>query len=141
MTNKLQKIRQACIDANPSILDLSFGCEIRDITDGSTYKLIYNVGNHYLKLTSWSGDDLNTFNTDESWNGKTEIIGRPIRLSDILIAFRDVWIMPTTKKDQGFRYLGLGLGNPGISWNLLKDDLSLQSEDTIDFIYNLIENK
>jgi len=83
---KLERIRRACIEANPSILNLKFGCEVRFDDDE------YGERGQYGKVCEW-GDV--TTGTIKLWCGLsryvdvdrgkiTEVIGRKIGIADIL---------------------------------------------------------
>lgn len=159
MKEKMEFIRDECIKANPSIKDLVFGCRIEKIfwyeseedkreghvswekTGISEYgkdgTVVKDLRKEWLPMWIDCGDQLE-FEIQPNDIVSFEIIGRDIRLADILVTFRDIWVHPTTKKNQGFRWLGLGLSNPGIQWNLLKDRLEDQSPETIDFIHDLL---
>jgi hypothetical protein len=67
---------------------------------------------------------------------------RPIRLADVLLAIeekdndvRDVKIY----LHQAFHEVGIIWGNIEACWNLRKDDLTEQSEETINFIAGLLK--
>ena len=74
-----------------------------------------------------------------------EIIGRDIRLADILLAMGETdYIFAVNKKSElwAMTYDGNGYGKSQSFWNLLKDNLADQSEECINFIHGvLIKNK
>lgn len=127
MKNKIKEIRQACIKANPEIL--------------SEKCCGHCLGTGNAEAFGEEGEcaecDLGII-TDKS----SKILGRPIRLADVLI--------PLARKLGAHRptinytidkiiFNGGAPWNP--SWNLLKDSLSDQSEETVNFIYELLKNE
>lgn len=134
--NKEQKIEYIwakCIEANPSIKDLKMGCKLDEngrilnilYSDISLVKVIDEEG----KIEGFSRSD---------WAHTMQIIGREIRLADVLLALSKVGAVTN-----GGKYLIniVSDGNSHIDyrWNLLKDSLTEQSEETIEFIYSLLK--
>lgn len=130
-TEKISAIREACCAANPEIKELKFGCE--GIEDG---KKFVNLGDG-----SWQMKD------KEFWGFSSvspeKILGRPIRLTDVLLAI-------DAKGDPRGNYVKVNgrLGGAWgeyikeISWNLRKDSIDDQDEVTISFLYEvLVGNK
>lgn len=151
---KIKAIRKEVIKANPSILDLVFGCEVillneeyskqprvlkvldkREIKGRDTIVEIYERSHNGIGLVFYED------------KGNLKIIGRPIRLADVLLALQknksynliavdEYGTFYSDEKDVGFDIVQVDGQN--IEWNLEQDDLSKQSEETIDFIFNLI---
>lgn len=151
-------IRGACIAANPAIVELRFGCEFKFTEEYDNYEMGFrNVedvciayredtdayGNPYLWINGVCSEY--EFTTKE----EIEIIGRPIRLADVLLA---IWKQDKCKgadilrthtgniasggfKETNLEHIVMGL------WNLLKDDLEEQSDETVEFISNLLSNE
>lgn len=149
MNEKLELIRKACIKANPSIMELGFGCEVewRDekaTLTGQVFTDSESKERYYSITPSLKGVD--TFSEKD---GYWKILGRPIRLADVLLAIhaqtadRKVTGFWTVVGENGeFAKLMLHEGeleNCNIAWNLLKDDLRQQSEETVDFLYDLLK--
>lgn len=159
METKLQFIREKCIAANPNIKDLVFGCKAiwRDREDGKEYHYTFfeeTKGGAYSFCILGQAD---TFTTDlhiidgEIVSDGWKIIGREIRLADVLLA---IWkANPANRTNIRLEMDGTFLQNkvsdiPGISdekhyfvmqsWNLLKDSLSDQLFETKEFIYQLL---
>jgi len=130
----LEIIRQACIKANPEIMELKFGC-ILEYPDDSPIIFVSpeNEEDHMTGLYTKN----NTITKIEDLVDY-KIVGRPIRLSDIIF---------TLYKNKKAQYFGGMLDNNSIyfanriSWDLLHDDLNLQSEPTKKFIANLLKKK
>jgi len=129
---KIEAIQAKCIEANPEIVELKFGCEVIIETRG--IKLICVVWRVVNALDGNGVESIKLLHTEQSvidWDRRAmEIIGRSIRLADVLLA---------TQKEQR-----LFLDNSSVYrgyWNLHKDDLTQQSEETIDFIVGLLDVK
>lgn len=120
---KAQAITEACIKANPEIVALKFGCVIGFNKRKYQYKShrdsIHILGKYWIVVHDSFGERLDT---------AVEIIGRPIRLADVFLAYITV----------GHSIDGKGVYNIFANWKLGEDDLSKQDESTIDFIHNLM---
>lgn len=147
MTKQLQLIREKCIAANPEVVKVDVGCEV---IVGDLRHTIYEVSREgvyaaYLNRPFPSDLEANDF-YDCEFSGETkdlQIIGRPIRLADVLLAAE-------AKTDYGDRDLKVYLhysfhevviqwGRIDIRWVLRSDDLEKQSEETINFLYELLK--
>jgi len=160
MKDKIQKIRKACIKANPEIVELKFGCEVMirkykgndvDMLNGAISKPVqvvsgggYTDGFNLVHYINNFGDisvdkDRKPENEDGEFTyGKSrikKIIGRPIRLADIFWTIE--FLIPKMKIVWDARD-GL-VKNITHKWNLKDDNLENQSEETIEFIYNLLK--
>lgn len=130
-TKQIAAIRQKCIEANPEIVELKFGCELLG-EDGSKllfdpYLVTYSVERLPHILAKTESEFIN-FQTKE-------IIGRPIRLADVLLAI-------DAAKPQRYHIAANGqfyrAGKEGAIWNLRADDLDQQSDGTVSFIHGLL---
>ena len=161
--NKLQEIREACIKANPEIMELKLGCEVKMLLGdwhGEIAYVEYQCGKcskHKLYKNCNEDcypDDAVTVVTNPEeepieWvllnNGKDfEVLGRPIRLADVLLAIGNRGILKVNNLG-GFSVFNDYIGGKAEwvdvampRWNLLKDDLTEQSPETIDFIHSLL---
>lgn len=151
METKLQFIREKCIEANPSIKDLVFGCRFLD--DEKEHLIYFAEDGHEMletvAITNWYGVmELKKHHIGREYVegkkselGTPKIIGREIRLSDVLLAidkeapYRSISISVSGKIIEQMGYEDF---DEHCSWNLLKDSLSSQSPETIDFIFNLL---
>lgn len=143
--NPLPTIRQKVIEAVPEIMELKFGCVVLNEV-GIEERVLWSQ-------ESWKkgGKDVQLEGTAVAIHESElkEIIGRPIRLADVLAAIR-------ATGDPAKYYSGITcLGNfteyfnertvwrdenkRPISWNLLKDDLDHQSPETLSFLYELLK--
>jgi len=174
---KLEAIRKACVEANPEIVELKFGCEFQAGTSTMFYLqtesyAVNNVGfwrAHFCSkqypMNIWEGErqpSPTTLYTGEDFERvikesisrssafshtfpTVEIIGRPIRLADVLLATHQKQVpIPWIAVDSYGEFLGYWdkakepISN-GLSWNLYKDSLEEQSEETVAFIYDLLK--
>lgn len=160
-------IREKCIEANPEIVELKFGCEVEIpyameewwsgpfIVFGETW--VCNKHKRFreecmAEEDGCTGEDgvMVISGDEEAWTEiklkATElktILGRPIRLADVLLAIdheTDEGIAITRQgrflqlEDSGWRTQLNGLHG----WNLRNDNLTEQSDETVDFIYQLL---
>lgn len=132
MKEKIEAIRQKCIEANPSILDLVFGCEI-DIggvnwvllkKDGEM-RIIYLLRRDTCFIWQITETELELLRLVKN-------IGRPIRLADVLVMAGREWELVNngTMPQQIIKIIYL--------WNLHTDDLTKQSPETIDFLFSIL---
>lgn len=135
MNDKIEAIRQACIKANPQIVELKFGCDFEWKGQGGDKGKFLGTTREGRFILFFSKQSES--HDEELFKKHCEIIGRPIRLADVLYVNR-------SKKFPGAANNMTLLERPiatdiVANWNLLKDDLTLQSEETIDFIHNLLK--
>lgn len=154
MQDQLKTIRKACISANPSILDLVFGCVCLCTSPGDSdeYPQTFRVGGEIPETKN--GAQI-TKDIQFSWAGDLwcidETIGRKIGLSDVLLAIRNP---KGTLKKLGKYYelrdklLHIEDSNESdpyyhliVNWNLSMDDITHQSPECISFLANLLGNE
>lgn len=126
-------IKKACIQANPSIMELGFGCrfffkgnnnnECIALSSKEWKRLTFIISLPHLEPKI---DSLNRKELIE--NNELEILGRPIRLADVLLAY---------SKKEGWPVLELA--QIASMWSLTKDSLQEQSEETLSFLANLLK--
>lgn len=164
MINNLTLIREACIAAVPEIMKLKAGCLVK-IKTGGMIKYKGESSNCLYAYVMAEKANKHTIIVDDGTEyGKEhikEILGRPIRLSDVLVA-----IEVKRKEKKGWEWMidgrgtfwttngsdiqniaifwkehGLKNHEEGykIFWNLLDDDLSHQSEETLQFLSGLLK--
>jgi len=168
MKNSLEIIRQACITANPIILELKFGCEV-ELEEEYEYEcgifdknfiFLSEIGggriadtddcfDYTLWLSSKYGQVF-SLNEKPDW----KIIGRKIGIADVLLALNEKYDEYITyscsnsgnfSKDTFFEgqdlngYVEKYTQQPTkYFWDLLNDDINLQSKSTQDFIAGLL---
>lgn len=134
----LEAVRGKVIAANGDIMKLQFGCELlRGSKPNRHYKVIEDIGFAGNENKVWInsvpfGSMPLELDKDLIQNGgEFEILGRPIRLADVLLA------IPKRKIDSmgGFDISAFSIYlNRTEIWFLPKNDLSLQSEETVRFL-------
>lgn len=155
---KLAAIREKVIVANPSILNLEFGCRFFFKGNNSGCVALSN-GDwkrlHFIIKKPLLEPKYDTLNRNELLKDQLlEVVGRPIRFTDVLFAVKE--------KDRNLekQFADDHLGHAPIKynffyqcmmlitkhdmdggefWNLTDDDLSHQSEDTINFLAEILK--
>lgn len=136
---RIHLIREKSIAANPEIVEEKLGCRIWQ--DGKVYVLAIPVeeqGEIEPMGKDSEGEDI-------WYMPGTRVLGRPIRLADVLLVIgsRGVDAMPDVLvSDTGLivtHNADRKLNNKGLHWNLRADDLEKQSEETINFLYELLK--
>ena len=139
----LEAVRAAIIKAVPEIVELKFGCQIQrfENTVDTLVKIeSFADGKHVAHLVKADGDPLSygprTIDI-ENW----KIIGRSIRLADVLVAAERMIEVSSHGGGAIYHYPN-GDHNPrktsGVQWDLKADDLSRQSEECVNFLHSLI---
>lgn len=111
-------VKKACIEANPDILKLEFGCRVKINVCGKDMDVMIDESDVVP-----NGEDGIKFSDSDCYDC-TEILGREIRLADVLLALKrghsDVW---------------------GKYWNLKYDSLSWHRDnqpETVEFLAKLL---
>lgn len=157
---KLKRIKEKCAEANQEIMELKFGCEI-EMLFGPSYDPDYGIAiilaecgvcskhkrcdgekdtcdmdTGFMCLKGSDEDGWCTFEVKST--DKYKILGRPIRLADILLAIgeSDWYIGQHGRFFKWSRAMGEMVGQP-YAWNLREDDLEKQSEEMIEFLYQI----
>ena len=137
MKKKIKKIREACIKANSEIVKLKFGCEV--VIDWLGNGVVHDMQKRFI--TDDLRDNGNGTVIEDSVCGDIEeIIGRPIRLADVLLAidkYVKIGNLSDKEKDGGLSYLDF-VSFIYDKWNLEDNNLQNQSPETIDFIHKLL---
>lgn len=140
MKSTLEIIREKVIEVVPEILELKFGCRVSITSeiDGERAEIV--IDNSYEVNTAEKENlyQKETGNTERIY----EIIGRPIQLADVLrvIDKIDTHCIRTDgdflKFDEDYkRYISFG-----VWWDLSKP-LEEQSEEVLEFLVQLLDNK
>lgn len=164
MTNtKYQAVREAVIAANPEIMELKFGCRVEaiygllsnskgmicegDPNEGIVISHDFSLFDCYRTTQHREIDTALIFHEKE----KFKILGRPIRLADVMIALAQI-VLPDDEflcvfpegfichkreaSDDNNEYV-----IKNARWIFRQDDLSLQSPETIDFLHSVLVSK
>jgi hypothetical protein len=138
---QLEAVRAACIRANPEITELKFGCEVLRRSE-TTYHVINPLGWGANDRKCWLnsvpfGDMPIELEKDLVQNGgEFEIVGRAIRLADVLLAIgKDGRVEYAMAAHDG---LQIRVGYDAVYWNLRKDDLAEQSDECVAHLAHLL---
>lgn len=143
MTN-IEIIKAACAKANPEIMEISFGCDLkRNDQYGSIYKCVNEHGFANNNKKVWLNSvPFGAMEVERERIGKGldfEILGRPITLQDVLLALENVekYILVDVIGNMYTHDANDGsLIDEGI-WNL-RASLEDQSEETLQFLADLL---
>lgn len=142
--DKLEAVRQKCIEANPNIKDLKFGCYFT-----------VNPSHDEIHIASWEtigGNWVSANDAEEYDIGEIEIIGRKIALADVLLAIQGkhvgiqsngcfIRLNPFNEENKYSLcdwYSSFEEQYHSYKWDLKNNDLSLQPQETIDFLHSLL---
>lgn len=130
---KVKFVREKCIEANPEIVELKFGCEIEHPI-GSKKGIIIS---HSLTLRAKQDMFLvlkkgSTFYLVK--HAITKIIGRPIRLADILLALQE-----EDGKEWNIRIGSVGVYKVVAAYNLRDDNFDHQTNEMKEFIWEILK--
>lgn len=139
--DKYEQLKKVIQEANPEIMELKFGCEV--IVDGIRED---NPGCEYDVVID---DRLKDGRVVLGYFGEvplsqTKTIGRPIRLADVLLAIKkakddDAWKYAIDAEGRFMREWGEGRHETVLEkWNLRDDNLDHQSEETKQFLIDLL---
>lgn len=139
----LETIRQACIKANPEIMELKEDSkvEVADSVDFYTAPYIGDIGfifNIKKRSKKWIQYEVGFGNGDWELFTKKELKVIPVfRLADVLFALgkKDV---PGVFVSRFGEIEGKGNYQSGAKWDLKHDNLELQSEETLRFLSDLL---
>lgn len=135
--DQINFIREKCIEANDEIVRFGFGNEI-EMNETHRHFTVALMDDSFIRVFSGTNQLVDVAPED------CKILGRPIRLADVLLAIGSrakdfelrndyLWSwsvdVPKYNDDRANQ----------IFWNLRADDVREQSEETINFIYNLLK--
>ena len=129
-----QKLKQTIQEANPEIMELKFGCELLNIDDEGIWRVFkigeVNISNNKIKFY-------------DDYFEITKILGRPIRLADVLLAWKRYYqnwlnevqsVAPSGKSS----FEKLDYNEIAKNWSLEDDNLDNQSSETKKFLIDLL---
>lgn len=129
---KLEYIKQLCIKANDSILDLVFGCKVRHKKRG----IAKVIDSTHLSFEN----EIEVVYTPFI-DGNAEILGRDIQLADVLLAIGKEGVLKVNNIGGFSWFIDNGWKDIAMPrWNLLLP-LHLQEESVIDFLYGILIDK
>lgn len=133
MNEKYEQLKKVIQEVNPEIMELKFGCEIKWYDGQITTVLKYNP-----KEASGGILDVMPLKGGENmvYANECMILGRPIHLADILLIYGNI---PATGKSYGgMTELERGVMQIYTRWNLHDDNLDHQSDETKQFLIDLL---
>ena len=140
MDNNLEELKQIIIKANPSILDLKFGCKVKTETVVIEGKIIRSLSNDRVEVLV---EGIN--NQIILKNQIAEILGRDIILSDVLVALRKKNLKIAIVVEENNLIINYWDSKPAFkfprntcNW-IPKKPLHEQSKETIEFLYELLK--
>ncbi len=136
-----QELKSIIHKAVPGILELKFGCEVEVLFDDSDFygkvkpewirRPIYKVSEKkavvYIVDPPFPNNAIDV--SDKNLKEEFRILGRPIRLSDVLYAISKGSRFPMMHQEDFVAKF----------WNLLDDNLDHQSEECKQFLYDLLK--
>lgn len=165
---QIADIRAACIKANPEIVELKYGCRIeyaeiewlivQGIGKCTKHKLYRNCNESCdfedaYELVREEGvfTEPESIILERKLIEPRHIVGRSIRLSDLLIAMTETMTRPGDWiVDAGGQFWeieaitddgGWGTKPHKVRWNLKRDDLSEQSDECIAFLTGIFQSR
>lgn len=131
---KYEKLRGKIIEACPELMELSFGCRFLRVDE----ELIFVCKKDGMWLYI-DPEDMRSWEWMNPKKERTTILGHPIRISHVLRALA-VETIPAVSIDQD-GWLQFYPEEHGVYYNLDQDDLALQSDETKEFLFNLLTPK
>lgn len=141
----LEIVREAVIKAVPEIIELKFGCRVKGIAnhlppvEGEIAFFVeeppsFIVNSDFGLVGNYTKEDLN-------------VIGRPIRLADVTYTISRTKHASNVLFDSMGGYWEIYMRDEDAvlkqqfpaRWNLLKDDLSMQSPQALEFLAKLLK--
>lgn len=113
-------------------MELGFGCEFEN-GDHEIGTIVSMHENHpFMFSFHWIDRQGNRRSVYDMKKDEIEIIGRPIRLADVVEAMMESPKILPSRAEKIFGYTVI------TKWNCLKDDLREQSEETLAFLASLL---
>lgn len=131
MEEKIQKIRSACIKANPQYFSY-YVANTGKFEFNGHWEIADTVEDIPIRLRDIE-DPLNGIR--RHWSEE-----RPVRFSDILLALQKVKMADRIMLDVEGRFYNdeMSLLDENAKWDYLKDNLLFQSQETVDFIFKIL---
>lgn len=141
---KISAIRQKCIEANPEIVELKFGCEVMCGGAKRPFLVPFTVvGKNYAGNWLMSTGLDRGITTVLKEKELVRVIGRPILAQDIQKILPKWWMMKWDGGLERFEFVNMhNYGNASFEnryFPFNDTPLSEQSDGCIDFIYSLIK--
>jgi hypothetical protein len=140
---QLDSIRAACMQANPAITALTFGCEIQWVPHlverviSEPYiparigRKLNREREQFVVVGSLDSPSVTRTVSVKSIAEKAQVLGRPIGLADVLLAIQAKLGRPDARNPESWRVIHL--------WNLRHDSLAAQSEACLACLSELLQ--
>lgn len=145
----ITKLKEVIQKAVPSILELKFGCRLLDETHqffGQPDPVVCVIADEWAN-EEYESHWIDYYRehsckfTNAEIRQKFKILGRPIRLADVLHAVSDAYHTRILREDLEHKSLWEWAGEISCKyWNLLDDNLDNQSDECINFLTDLLLN-
>ena len=133
-----EELKEIIQKANPEIMELKFGCEVRFNLYQEVFIYVRPIADGKYEIIKKWGKKICKVKLDE-----ITILGREIRLADVLLACTkmsvpeiDINVFGSPQMPEGG--LLMKSKNGGGIWNLKNDNLDYQSEETKQFLFDLL---
>lgn len=133
----IDKLKKVIQEVNPEIMELKFGCELHYVGKKGVFLSWYDELGRVIDVLV---DDL----IDQQHIEEFEILGRPICLADVLLAFREADIPFSVTAIGCFVLLkkdplkSVQKDGANIRWNLKDNNLDNQSDECKKFLMDLL---
>jgi len=136
-----EKLKHVIWDANPSILELKFGCEVLEHEIGRGIILDKPIERNGV-VAAYVFDFVDGKPKNLPFmKDKMQILGRDITLADVLLALQKIVIKDRTYLVSSFGIIIDTYFKSYATWDLKRDSLDDQSEECKQFLINLLVTK
>lgn len=135
MSNNYEIIKAACIEANPKLLEPTFGCKL--IYEDQEVFICDRDKGRIGVVTEWNDRRTDCFilQLEDIEEGLYRILGHPIQLSDVLAAINSSKQILEINSIGGFRIDGKSVALPRYD---LFESVQNQDEQTLQFLAELL---
>lgn len=155
--NPYDIVREACVKANPDILKMQTGIKVL-MTDASVFGerrsgIVTLLGNSstpenknpsgIFDILGVCPDEKTTYSARWDEVEPYTILGRDIRLADVLLAIKGKYMIGTLQKDEEFKNGTEWFGEIAWDWNLRHDSLEWHRDnqlETVEWLAELLTN-
>ncbi|HEX8607203.1 MAG TPA: hypothetical protein VF679_01040 [Pedobacter sp.] len=142
--SKYDQLKAKIQQANPEIMELKFGCEFRVVDNPYTHRVLEYMSPGMVVAWYPTGETeqflWGQFRKDEA-NGIINVLGRPIRLADTVHWFTTINQATLSKLYEEEIRVSKALGLLLAQWDYLHDNLDDQSDETKQFLIDLLCQK
>jgi len=129
MNKTLKDLKEVIQKANPEIMELKFGCQF---TENPSHGQIYTASWETIGGNWVAAEDAEEYDSTE-----ISILGRPIRLADVLLALGESPEVAPSYEGEEFPAMHK-VARIVYLWRLADDNLDHQSKECHEFLINLL---